>query len=66
MIENDKLQEFKDDRYKNWNTGIGKDMMAGKATLDDMASYCLEGNTSPEPVSGRQEYLENVVTYAVK
>jgi xylose isomerase len=66
MIEDDKLQAFRDKRYAGWNKGIGKDMMAGNASLDDMASYCLDGNTSPEPISGRQEYLENVVTYAVK
>jgi len=66
MIENDKLQDFKDARYSEWDKGMGKQMMDGNATLDDMANYCLEENTSPAPISGRQEHLENIVTYAVK
>ena len=66
MIENDTLQAFKDSRYEGWSKGMGKQMMDGNATLDDMANYSLEENTSPKPTSGRQEHLENIVTYAVK
>ncbi len=66
MIENDQLQAFKDSRYSGWSTGIGKQMMDGKASLDDMANHCLKENASPKPVSGRQEYLENIVTQRVR
>jgi len=66
MIEDDKLQAFKDEGYNGRRNCIGKQIMNGNATLDDMANDCLEENTSPKPVSGRQEYLENIATYAVK
>jgi xylose isomerase len=66
MIENDKLQAFKDARYSGWKSGVGADMLAGKASLDDVAADALKRSTSPTPVSGRQEMLENYVTNAVK
>ena len=66
MIKNDKLQAFKDARYAGWKSGVGADMLAGKASLDDVAASALKRNTSPAPVSGRQEMLENYITNAVK
>jgi xylose isomerase len=46
-------------RYRGWGGGIGKDMLAGRATLDQMADDVIARNTDPKPSSGRQEYLEN-------
>jgi xylose isomerase len=66
MIESDTLQDFKDQRYAGWKSGIGADMLSGKASLDDVASHALKQNTSPAPVSGRQEMLENYITNVVK
>lgn len=66
MIESDQLQAFKDQRYAGWSSGIGQKMLNGEATLDDMAAQSLDQNVSPEPISGRQEHLENIVTLAVR
>lgn len=66
MIESDQLQAFKDQRYAGWSSGIGRKMLNGEASLDDMAAQCADQNVSPTPVSGRQEHLENIVTLAVK
>lgn len=63
MIENDDLQAFKNDRYAGWNEGIGHLMLDGEASLDDLAAHSLKNNVSPNPISGRQEYLENIVTH---
>ena len=65
MIETDHLQSFKEARYAGWSSELGQSMLSGKASLDDMAAHCLEKNISPEPKSGRQEWLENVVTQAI-
>ena len=65
MIQNDELQDFKDKRYAGWETGVGAEMMAGKSSLDEMALTCVAKNTSPNPQSGKQEYLENIVTLNV-
>ena len=66
MIENDKLQDFKDSRYKNWSSGHGAKMLDGKMSLDEMAAISLTKNSSPDPISGCQEGLENIVTQFVK
>ena len=66
LIKSEKLSGFVDNRYKGWDSGMGKKMLDGKADLDDMAAYALKTNTSPAPISGRQEYLENIVTYHTK
>lgn len=66
MIETDKLEAFKDERYHGWNSGLGADMMAGKSSLEALSSAALDRNISPNPVSGKQEMLENYITNAVK
>jgi len=62
LIESEKLSGFVDNRYAGWKSGLGAKMMQGQTSLDEMSAAALEKNESPEPISGRQEYLENVVT----
>lgn len=66
MIQADELQAFKTDRYAGWQSGVGADMLSGKADLDAMAAHSLDSNSSPAPRSGRQEHLENIVTRATR
>ena len=66
LIESEKLSGFIKDRYAGWSTGIGAKIMNGEVSLDDVAAYSLEKNESPDPVSGRQEHLENIVTQYTK
>lgn len=66
LIESEKLSGFVDNRYSGWDSGMGKKMLNGEAGLDDMAAYAIKTNNSPEPISGRQEHLENIVTYHTK
>ena len=66
MIESDQLQAFKDRRYAGWLSGMGQKMLSGQASLDDMATHCLDQNISPKPCSGHQEHLENIVTLATR
>ena len=62
MIEDDMLQRNIDERYAGWDEGIGKKMLDGELSLDQMAEHALEENVSPKPVSGKQEMLENYIT----
>lgn len=66
MIEQGGLEAMKRARYAGWASGVGKDMLDGTASLDDMASAGLFRNVSPAPISGRQEFLENHVSRFVK
>jgi xylose isomerase len=66
LIESGQISGFVKDRYAAWDRGIGKKMLGGSASLEDMSTYCFEQNTSPAPASGRQEFLENIVTQFTK
>lgn len=65
MMEDDQLKANTDKRYAGWNTAFGKDMLAGKMTLADIAKYVESNNLSPKAVSGDQERLENLVNHYI-
>ena len=47
-------------RYDSFNTGKGKEFEEGKLTLQALADLAVEYG-EPAVISGRQEYLENVI-----
>lgn len=61
MIEDGRLKTEVDKRYGKWNEPKNQAMLAGKESLADIAARVLKDGTDPKPVSGRQEYLENLV-----
>jgi xylose isomerase len=62
MVENDILAQNKAARYAGWDAPLGRDILAGKLSLGDLAEKAVAGNFDPRPVSGGQERLENIVT----
>ena len=62
IIEDGRLDKFVDDRYASWTTGIGADIIAGKADMESLEKYAAEkGEVTDSLSSGRQEYLESVL-----
>ncbi len=61
MLSDRVLEDFIDARYADWNKGLGAEILGGRTGLDDMAARVMKENINPAPVSGRQEYLENIV-----
>ncbi len=61
MLLDGKLEAHIDARYAGWKSDFGRSVLDGKMTLDAVAARVLEGNTDTLPVSGRQEYLENLL-----
>jgi xylose isomerase len=59
MLEDGKLETLRDERYAGWNTQNGKEIL--NSDLDAIYSKVLSENINPEPISGRQERLENLV-----
>jgi len=47
-------------RYASFNNGAGKDFENGKLTLEDLRNYAV-ANGEPAVISGKQEYLENII-----
>jgi xylose isomerase len=65
IVANDILQKsdykkIREERYASFNQGQGKAFEQGKLTLEDLRSYAIE-NGEPKIISGRQEYLENLI-----
>ena len=56
-----RLAEFVKNRYASWDSGIGAKIESGKASLKELEAYILKkGDVTPN-VSGRQEFLENLI-----
>lgn len=61
LIEDGEFDTLLDERYAGWDKGLGKDILAGKLNLSDIAAKVEADDINPQPRSGRQEYLENLV-----
>ena len=60
MIEDGRIDQFVENRYASYKSGIGADIINGKVTLQDLAEYTLK-NGEVHAESGRQEYLESIM-----
>ncbi|GIC20731.1 xylose isomerase [Vibrio cholerae] len=65
LIENDVLSKNIAQRYAAWNEDLGKRILSGDISLEGVAKFALENDIQPEKVSGRQEYLENIVNSVI-
>ncbi len=62
IIEDGRLDSFVDSRYASYKTGIGADIVDGKATMAGLEKYALEkGDVIGSLESSKQEYLENIM-----
>ena len=51
-------------RYAGWREGIGREIVEGKADFHTLESYIYDREPAPH-ISGRQEYLEMLITQAI-
>jgi xylose isomerase len=61
MIEDGALARHLKERYAGWDGAEGKAILAGQRSLADLAASVEARNHEPQPRSGRQEYLENLL-----
>ena len=61
ILEEGKLQANVLQRYCTWDDDLGQRILAGQMSLDQISQYVLANKIDPEPASGRQEMLENLV-----
>jgi xylose isomerase len=61
IIEDGTLERFVSDRYRRWGEGLGEFIRKDGTTLAAVADRAAALDLLPTPVSGRQEYLENLV-----
>ncbi|MEO7222388.1 MAG: xylose isomerase, partial [Devosia sp.] len=61
MIEDGTYDRVVEERYAGWNDKEAKAMLSGKRSLEQIAARVEKQNLNPQPKSGQQEYLENLV-----
>lgn len=61
LLEKDFLADAVANRYSGWNSALGKAIQSGEHSLESLASLALGQEFNPQPVSGRQEWLENQI-----
>jgi len=59
MLEDDALEAPRRARYAGWETDAAKKMLS--SDLETVAAPVEQGNVNPQPRSGQQEKLENIV-----
>lgn len=61
MVEDGALSKPLAERYAKWDQPEAQKMLRGEMKLEEIAAKVERENINPQPKSGRQEYLENVV-----
>ena len=65
LVQSDVLVDFKKQRYAAWDAGLGRSILSGEHSLAALAGLAIDGALAPQPVSGRQEWLEAQVNQAL-
>ncbi|MCY4257997.1 MAG: xylose isomerase [bacterium] len=61
MVVEGTIEEARATRYAGWDSGFGREIMDGELDLEALANKAIAEKLNPQPVSGRQERLENEV-----
>jgi xylose isomerase len=61
MIEDGALETPLCERYAAWDSPAAKELLAGECSLAEVEARVRSAGTNPEPRSGKQELLENIV-----
>lgn len=60
ILQKSDYKKVREDRYTSFDSGKGKEFEEGKLSLEDLRAYAIE-HGEPATISGKQEYLENVI-----
>ncbi len=59
IIDDGRMDAFVENRYRSYKEGMGKKIVEGRTTLEELSDYAMQFSEVPVE-SGRQEYLESV------
>lgn len=65
LYERKVLSNFVEQRYAGWNSDLGQQILKGDLDLASLTDYAMDNNINPQPVSSRQEMLENQVNRVI-
>ncbi|MNL41284.1 Xylose isomerase [compost metagenome] len=60
ILKNSEYHKLRAERYASYDSGKGKAFEEGDLSLEALRDYAL-ANGEPKTISGRQEYLENLI-----
>jgi xylose isomerase len=60
ILAKSEYKKIREDRYASFDSGTGKDFELGNVSLEQLREYAI-ANGEPAAISGRQEYLENII-----
>jgi len=60
ILQNSAYKKIRKERYASFDSGKGLDFENGKLQLEDLRAFAI-ANGEPKLVSGKQEWLENIV-----
>ncbi|MBT8425778.1 MAG: xylose isomerase [Silicimonas sp.] len=63
ILEDGRLETMRSQRYADWDADVGKSIRSGD--LESLSEIVLANDIRPEPRSGRQERLENIVNSVI-
>lgn len=61
IIEDGRIDSFISDKYRNFEGGIGKRILDGDVTLEELSEYALDKKKIDCVMSGNQEGLQSIV-----
>jgi len=65
IINESEYIKLLDERYSSFDTGIGKKFTNRELSLDDIANHAKSIN-EPNLISGKQEFLENLINRYIR
>lgn len=65
IVLDGRIGSFVENRYKSYESGIGKQIVDGKTSLSQLFDYTLKNKQEIKVESGRQEYLENIINCCI-
>ena len=65
LISKGEIEGFVEQRYAGWSSPSAKQILDGAVSLADVADSALSEGINPRPVSGQQERMENIISYAL-
>ena len=60
ILQKSDYKKTRKERYASFDSGKGKEFEQGNLSLEDLRAYAIE-NGEREMISGKQEYLENII-----
>ncbi len=61
MIEDGRVDAFKEKKYETFQSELGKKVRSGKASLEELAKAACDMKGMESPISGNQEGLQSIV-----